>query len=90
MPGALNTQTDRTVRYEQRCLKKRCDDQKKQRAERALKRDEFKDDISKEVSSHIRSECDKKKRMSSKNEDYYFFCRFFFEYNMDHLFINFI
>jgi hypothetical protein len=66
MPGALNTQTDRTVRYEQRCLKKRCDDQKKQRAERALKRDEFKDEISKEVSSHIRSECDKKKRMSSR------------------------
>lgn len=64
MPGALNTQTDRTVRYEQRCLKKRFDDQKKERAERALKRDEFKDDISKEVSKHIRSECDKKKRMS--------------------------
>ena len=66
MPGALNTQTDRTVRYEQRCLKKRCDDQKKQRAERALKRDEIKSEISKEVSSHIRSESDKKKRMSSR------------------------
>jgi hypothetical protein len=66
MPGALNIQTDRTVRYEQRCLKKRCDDQKKERAERALKRDEFKGDISKEVSSHIKSEYDKKKRMSSR------------------------
>ena len=77
MPGALNTQTDRTVRYEQRCLKKRCDDQKKQRAERALKRDEFKDDISKEVSSHIRSECDKKKRMSSRMKTTTSFVDFF-------------
>ena len=73
MPGALNTQTDRTVRYEQRCLKKRCDDQKKQRAERALKRDE----ISKEVSSHIRSECDKKKRMSSRMKTTTSFVDFF-------------
>jgi hypothetical protein len=77
MPGALNTQTDRTVRYEQRCLKKRCDDQKKQRAERALKRDEFKDEISKEVSSHIRSECDKKKRMSSRMKTTTSFVDFF-------------
>jgi hypothetical protein len=73
MPGALNTQTDRTVRYEQRCLKKRCDDQKKERAERALKRDE----ISKEVSSHIRSECDKKKRMSSRMKTTTSFVDFF-------------
>ena len=73
MPGALNTQTDRTVRYEQRCLKKRCDDQKKERAELALKRDE----ISKEVSSHIRSECDKKKRMSSRMKTTTSFVDFF-------------
>lgn len=77
MPGALNTQTNRTVRYEQRCLKKRCDDQKKERAERALKRDEFKDDISKEVSSHIRSECDKKKRMSLRMKTTTSFVEFF-------------
>lgn len=77
MPGALNTQTNRTVRYEQRCLKKRCDDQKKERAERALKRDEFKDDISKEVSSHIRSECDKKKRMSLRMKTTTSFVDFF-------------
>lgn len=77
MPGALNTQTYRTVRYEQRCLKKRCDDQKKERAERALKRDEFKDDISKEVSSHIRSECDKKKRMSLRMKTTTSFVDFF-------------
>lgn len=62
MPGALNIQTDRTVRYEQRCLKKKCEDQKKAREERALKRDE----ISREVSSHIKVECDKKKRMSTR------------------------
>lgn len=77
MPGALNTQTDRTVRYEQRCLKKRCDDQKKQRTERALKRDEIKNEISKEVSSHIRSECDKKKRMSSRMKTTTSFVDFF-------------
>jgi len=77
MPGALNNQTDRTVRYEQRCLKKRCDDQKKQRAERALKRDEIKSEISKEVSSHIRSECDKKKRMSSRMKTTTSFVDFF-------------
>lgn len=77
MPGALNNQTNRTVRYEQRCLKKRCDDQKKERAERALKRNEFKDDISKEVSSHIRSECDKKKRMSLRMKTTTSFVDFF-------------
>jgi len=60
MPSsALNTQTNRSIRYEQRCLKKRCEDQKKERIERAMKRDE----ISKEVASHITSE---KRRMSSK------------------------
>ena len=66
MPGALNTQSDRTVRYEQRCLKKKCDQQKKDRSERATKREEIRCDISKEVSTHITSECDKKLRMSSR------------------------
>jgi len=77
MPGALNTQTNRTVRYEQRCLKKRCDDQKKERAERALKRDEIKCEISKEVSSHINSEYNKKKRMSSRMKTTTSFLDFF-------------
>ena len=77
MPGALNTQTDRTVRYEQRCLKKRCDEQKIQRAERAMKRDEIKREISKEVSSHIRTECDKKRRMSTRMKTTTSFADFF-------------
>jgi len=64
MPSsALNTQTNRSIRYEQRCLKKRCEDQKKERMERAMKRDDIKNEISKEVASHITSE---KRRMSSK------------------------
>ena len=58
MPGALNNQTDRAVRYEQRCLKKKCSDQKQEREVRAIKRN----DICNEVSSHIKSECDKKRR----------------------------
>ena len=77
MPGALNTQTDRTVRYEQRCLKKRCDEQKIQRAERAMKRDDMKSEISKEVSSHIRNECDKKRRMSTRIKTTTSFADFF-------------
>jgi len=77
MPGALNTQTDRCLRYEQRCLKKRCDEQKIQRAERAMKRDEMKSDISKEVSSHIRTECDKKRRMSTRMKTTTSFADFF-------------
>jgi hypothetical protein len=77
MPGALNTQTDRSVRYEQRCLKKRCDEQKIQRAERAMKRDEMKSEISKEVSSHIRTECDKKRRMSTRMKTTTSFADFF-------------
>jgi len=77
MPGALNTQTDRTVRYEQRCLKKRCDEQKIQRAERAMKRDEMKSEISKEVSSHIKTECDKKRRMSTRMKTTTSFADFF-------------
>jgi len=77
MPGALNTQTDRSVRYEQRCLKKRCDEQKIQRAERAMKRDEMKSEISKEVSSHIRTECDKKRRMSTRIKTTTSFADFF-------------
>ena len=74
MPGALNMQTDRTVRYEQRCLKKRCDQQKQERADRALKRDEIKSEISKEVSSHIQNE---KKRMSSRMKTTTSFADFF-------------
>jgi hypothetical protein len=74
MPGALNMQTDRTVRYEQRCLKKRCDQQKQDRVERALKRDEIKSEISKEVSSHIQNE---KKRMSSRMKTTTSFADFF-------------
>jgi len=74
MPGALNKQTDRTVRYEQRCIKKRCDEQKIQRAERAMKRDEMKSEISKEVSSHIQSE---KRRMSSRMKTTTSFVDFF-------------
>jgi hypothetical protein len=77
MPGALNTQTDRTVRYEQRCLKRRCDEQKTQRAERAMKRDEMKSEISKEVSSHIKTECDKKRRMSTRMKTTTSFADFF-------------
>jgi hypothetical protein len=77
MPGALNIQTDREVRYEQRCLKKRCDEQKKERAVRALKRDGIKCEISKEVSSHIRSECDKKRRMSTRMKTTTSFADFF-------------
>jgi len=77
MPGALNTQTDRSVRYEHRCLKKRCDEQKIQRAERAMKRDEMKSEISKEVSSHIRTECDKKRRMSTRIKTTTSFADFF-------------
>ena len=61
MPGALNTQSDRSVRYEQRCLKKRSNEQKIQRAERAMKREEMRNEISKEVSSYIGSEFDKKR-----------------------------
>lgn len=74
MPGALNTQTDRTVRYEQRCLKRRCDEQKTQRAERAMKRDEMKSEISKEVSSHIKNE---KRRMSTRMKTTTSFADFF-------------
>ena len=74
MPGALNTQTDRTVRYEQRCMKKRCDQQKQERAERALKRDEIKSDISKEVTSHIQNE---KRRVSSRMKTTTSFANFF-------------
>lgn len=77
MPGGLNTQTDRTVRYEQRCLKKRSDEQKKERAIRATKRDEMRSEISKEVSGHIRSECDKKRRMSTRMKTTTSFVDFF-------------
>jgi hypothetical protein len=55
MSGALNTQSDKSIRYEQRCLKKKYDEQKIQRAERAMKREEMRNEISKEVSSYIRS-----------------------------------
>lgn len=74
MPRALNTQTDRTVRYEQRCLKKKCDQQKKEREIRAMKRDEIKSEISKEVSGHIQNE---KRRMSSRMKTTTSFANFF-------------
>ncbi len=66
MPGALNTQSDISVRYEQRCLKKRSNEQKIQRAERAMKREEMRNEISKEVSSYIGSEFDKKRKMLTR------------------------
>lgn len=76
MPSsALNTQTNRSIRYEQRCLKKRGEEQKKERAERAMKRCEIKNEISKEVSSHIATQ---EKRMSSRlKKSTTSFCDFF-------------
>lgn len=74
MQGALNCQSDRTVRYEQRCLKKKCEDQKIARSKRLEKRNESRSSISNEVSKDISSEVSnhiiglesKHKRMSGR------------------------
>ena len=75
MPGALNCQSDRTVRYEQRCLKKKCEQQKIERIHRLEKRNECKScisdevskDVSNEVSNHIIELESKHKRMSGRH-----------------------
>ncbi len=54
MPGSsLNTQTDREIRYEQRCQQKRVQQQKMDRNFRAEKRDNMLSDISNEVANEI-------------------------------------
>ena len=54
MPGSsLNTQTDREIRYEQRCQQKRVQQQKMDRNFRAEKRDNMLTDISNEVANEI-------------------------------------
>ena len=54
MPGSsLNTQTNREVRYEQRCQQKRVQQQKMDRNFRAEKRDNMLSDISYEVANEI-------------------------------------
>lgn len=61
MPS-LNMQTDREVRYEQRCFKKRCDQQNTERDERVVQRDMMKQGIKSEVSDEI-SELSQKKKV---------------------------
>ena len=65
MPSSLNIQSNREIHYNERCLKKKYDEQKFQRAERAMKRNTAIEEISKEVSNEINSIC--KKRMSTRN-----------------------
>ena len=61
MPS-LNMQTDREVRYEQRCFKKKCDQQNTERDERVTRRDMMKNEIRSEVSDEI-SELSQKKKV---------------------------
>ena len=54
MPGSsLNTQTDREIRYEQRCQQKRVQQQNMDRNFRAEKRVNMLSDISNEVANEI-------------------------------------
>ena len=75
MPRALHCQSDRTVRYKERGLKKKFEDQKNERSKRLEKRNksrssisiEVSKDISNDVSNHIIELESKHKRMSGRN-----------------------
>jgi len=60
MPS-LNMQSDREVRYEQRCFKKRCYQQNTEREQRVAHRDMMKQDIKSEVTGEINELLQKKK-----------------------------
>ena len=60
MPS-LNMQTDREVRYEQRCFKKRCQEQNMEREQRVSRRDMMKEEIQRDVSDEINALTQKKK-----------------------------
>ena len=78
MPGSsLNTQTNREVRYEQRCQNKKFEQQRIQRALRAEKRGSTMTEISKEVSSEIRSVADKKRSSTRAGNSNVSFSSFF-------------
>ena len=49
MPSGLNTQTEREVRYEQRCIRQKIDLQNKDRELRFKKRNEITFEVDKEI-----------------------------------------
>lgn len=49
MPSGLNTQTEREVRYEQRCIRQKIDLQSKDRELRFKKRNEITFEVDKEI-----------------------------------------
>ena len=66
MPSGIIQQTNRVLRYEQRCQNKKIDQQNIQRTIRAQARGLIMPEISKEVSSNICSIANKK-RMSTRS-----------------------
>jgi hypothetical protein len=77
MPSGVNTQTVREVRYEQRCQNKKFEQQRIQRTLRAEKRGSTMTEISKEVSSEIRSVADKKRSSTRAGNSNVSFSSFF-------------
>ena len=77
MSSGVNTQSVREVRYEQRCQNKKFQQQRIQRALRAEKRGSTMTEISKEVSSEIRSVADKKRSSTRTGNTNVSFSSFF-------------